>query len=49
MKTTTKAVAVTTALSGVLALGLVATQSDDAVAGKPGYEKVCRYRQGWSQ
>lgn len=39
MKTTTKAVAVTTALSGVLALGLVATRSDDAVAGKPGFEK----------
>lgn len=39
MKTTTKAIAVTTALSGVLALGLVATRSDDAVAGKPGFEK----------
>lgn len=39
MKKTTKAVAVTTALSGVIALGLVATRSDDAVAGKPGFEK----------
>lgn len=39
MNTTTKAVAVTAALSSVIALGMVATQSDDAVAGKPGFEK----------
>lgn len=39
MKTTTKAVAVTAALSSVIALGLAATQSDEAVAGKPGFEK----------
>ena len=39
MNTTTKAVAVTAALSGVIALGLAATKSDEAVAGKPGFEK----------
>ncbi|PZD71578.1 hypothetical protein C1752_06198 [Acaryochloris thomasi RCC1774] len=39
MNTTTKAVAVTTALSSVLALGILANQSDDAVAGKAGFEK----------
>ena len=39
MKTTTKAVAVTAALSSVIALGCAVTQSDKAVAGKPGFEK----------
>ena len=35
----TKAVAVTAALSSVIAIGLAATQSDEVVAGKPGFEK----------
>ena len=39
MNTTTKAVAVTVALSSVIALGIAANQSDNAVAGKPGFEK----------
>ena len=40
MKYTKPAVAVTAALSGVLALGLNAVNTDDAaLAGKPGFEK----------
>ena len=39
MKHAKQAVAVTTAISSVLALGLAVTNSDDALAGKPGFEK----------
>ena len=39
MNKSQKAVAVTAALSSVIALGIHSTQSDSALAGKPGFEK----------
>ena len=39
MKNSKQAVAVTAALSSVIALGIHATNSDTALAGKPGFEK----------
>ena len=39
MQKAKQAVAVTAALSSVIALGIYSSNSDEAIAGKPGYEK----------